>query len=134
MKLLILGGTVFLGRHLAEQALARGWETTLLHRGKHGRDLFPEARRLLAVLGDTLGERERLVREVLKLLDMERRIRLDDLRLQVDALISSEWLEMQTGMPRKYYHLTPKGRETLIGMKQAWRRFSLSVDGLLEKS
>jgi len=48
MKLLIIGGTVFLGRHLAEQALERGWEVTLLHRGRHGRELFPEAERLLA--------------------------------------------------------------------------------------
>ena len=55
-------------------------------------------------------------------------------RLAKDALISSEWVEMQTGMPRKYYRLTPKGRKTLIGMKQAWKRFSLSVDDLLEKS
>ncbi|HZU77228.1 MAG TPA: NAD-dependent epimerase/dehydratase family protein, partial [Dehalococcoidia bacterium] len=40
MKLLILGGTVFLGRHLVDAALARGHELTLFHRGQHGADLF----------------------------------------------------------------------------------------------
>lgn len=35
MDLLILGGTVFLGRHLASVALARGHRVTLFHRGRH---------------------------------------------------------------------------------------------------
>ena len=48
MKLLILGGTRFLGRHLAEQALQRGHAVTLLHRGRSGPGLFPEAQHLLA--------------------------------------------------------------------------------------
>ena len=48
MKLLILGGTRFLGRHLAEQALARGDDVTLLHRGQSGPALFPQARHLIA--------------------------------------------------------------------------------------
>ena len=32
-KLLILGGTVFLGRHVVDAALATGCEVTLLNRG-----------------------------------------------------------------------------------------------------
>ena len=48
MKLLILGGTRFLGRHIAEQALARGHQVTLLHRGQSGPQLFPQARHLVA--------------------------------------------------------------------------------------
>lgn len=39
MRLLILGGTWFLGRTLAEQALALGWEVTCFNRGKTGRDV-----------------------------------------------------------------------------------------------
>ena len=35
MKILILGGTRFLGRHLVTAALARNHEITLFHRGKH---------------------------------------------------------------------------------------------------
>ncbi len=36
MRLLILGGTVFLGRHLVEDAVARGWSVTCFSRGLHG--------------------------------------------------------------------------------------------------
>src|SRR4051812_26865780 len=43
MRILILGGTIFLGRHTAVEALARGHELTLYTRGLHGTDLFPEA-------------------------------------------------------------------------------------------
>ncbi len=46
MKLLILGGTVFLGRHLVEAALARGHEVTLFNRGQHNPDLFPNVEKL----------------------------------------------------------------------------------------
>lgn len=35
MRILILGGTIFLGRHLAEAAVARGHALTLFHRGQH---------------------------------------------------------------------------------------------------
>ena len=42
MKLLILGGTVFLGPHLVAAARAAGHEVTLFHRGRHGADLFPD--------------------------------------------------------------------------------------------
>jgi 2'-hydroxyisoflavone reductase len=32
MKILVLGGTVFLGRHIVEAAVARGEDVTLFHR------------------------------------------------------------------------------------------------------
>ncbi|MFI6344743.1 NAD-dependent epimerase/dehydratase family protein [Streptomyces sp. NPDC050560] len=35
MKLLILGGTEFVGRAVAEDAVARGWDVTVLNRGRH---------------------------------------------------------------------------------------------------
>ena len=40
MKLLVLGGTVFVGRHIVEAAVARGHEVTIFHRGRHGKGLF----------------------------------------------------------------------------------------------
>jgi 2'-hydroxyisoflavone reductase len=40
MKLLVLGGTRFLGRHLVEAALARGHEPTLFNRGRTAPELF----------------------------------------------------------------------------------------------
>ena len=48
MKLLILGGTRFLGRHLADQALAQGHIVTLMHRGRSGPGLFPQAEHRIA--------------------------------------------------------------------------------------
>ena len=41
MKLLILGGTLFVGRHLVDAALARGHQVTLFNRGRTEPDLFP---------------------------------------------------------------------------------------------
>jgi len=41
MKILILGGTLFLGRHLTEAALAAGHEITLFNRGRTHPGLFP---------------------------------------------------------------------------------------------
>lgn len=35
MKLLMLGGTEFVGRAITEDALSRGWEVTVFHRGHH---------------------------------------------------------------------------------------------------
>lgn len=35
MKLLVLGGTEFVGRALVEEGLARGWEVTTFNRGSH---------------------------------------------------------------------------------------------------
>lgn len=46
MKVLILGGTVFLGRAITEAALAAGHEVTLFNRGKTGADLFPDVEKL----------------------------------------------------------------------------------------
>lgn len=43
MKLLLLGGTRFMGRHLAASALAAGHQVTLFHRGITGAGLFPGA-------------------------------------------------------------------------------------------
>jgi 2'-hydroxyisoflavone reductase len=57
MRLLILGGTHFLGRHLAAEALARGHSVSLFHRGKTGSDLFPEAEHLI---GDRDGNLDAL--------------------------------------------------------------------------
>jgi 2'-hydroxyisoflavone reductase len=46
MKLLILGGTAFLGRHMVEAALERGHEVTLFNRGKRNPGLFTDLEQL----------------------------------------------------------------------------------------
>ena len=52
MRILFIGGTRFLGRHLVESALARRDEVTLFNRGKSNPDLFPH-------LETIVGDRER---------------------------------------------------------------------------
>lgn len=83
MKILILGGTRFLGRAITEAALRRGHELTLFNRGKENPELFPEVEKLtgdrggdLSVLEDgewdavidTCGFVPRVVRESARLL------------------------------------------------------------------
>ena len=84
MRVLILGGTLFLGRHLVEAALERGHEVTLFNRGRTNPELFPEVEKLrgdrdtgdLATLGkrtwdaviDTSGYVPRAVRQSAELL------------------------------------------------------------------
>ncbi|MCO5198343.1 MAG: NAD-dependent epimerase/dehydratase family protein [Anaerolineae bacterium] len=47
MNLLILGGTVFLGRHITEAAVAAGHTVTLFNRGQSGADIFPQLETLI---------------------------------------------------------------------------------------
>jgi 2'-hydroxyisoflavone reductase len=57
MRILVIGGTVFVGRHLVAEALARGHRVTLFHRGLENLGLFPDAER---VLGDRRHDLARL--------------------------------------------------------------------------
>jgi 2'-hydroxyisoflavone reductase len=58
MKLLVLGGTRFLGRHLAGAALAAGHKVALFNRGLSGPGLFPQAERLRGDRDGGLSELE----------------------------------------------------------------------------
>jgi 2'-hydroxyisoflavone reductase len=83
MRLLVLGGTKFLGRHVVDEALRRGHEVTMFNRGQTAPGLFPEAEEIrgdrdggLALLGsgrwfaviDTSGYVPRMVRDSARLL------------------------------------------------------------------
>ena len=46
MRILIIGGTAFVGRYIALAAIDAGHDVTLFHRGKTGPGLFPEAEHL----------------------------------------------------------------------------------------
>jgi 2'-hydroxyisoflavone reductase len=46
MRILVLGGTQFLGRHVVDAALARGHDVTLFNRGQTRPDLFPDVEKL----------------------------------------------------------------------------------------
>ncbi|WP_039832061.1 SDR family oxidoreductase [Nocardiopsis valliformis] len=47
MRILVLGGTSFVGRAIVEDALQAGHEVTLFNRGRSAPDLFPRTKRLL---------------------------------------------------------------------------------------
>ena len=55
MKLLVLGGPRFLGRALADSALARGHELTFFNRGRTNADLYPKVERLVGDRRDDLA-------------------------------------------------------------------------------
>jgi len=52
-------------------------------------------------------------------------------RLKALGLVRSEWVESDAGHPRKYYALTPAGKQRALQMSRTWVRFSSSMDKLL---
>lgn len=47
MKILVIGGTIFVGHHIVDAALRAGHEVTLFNRGQSNPDAFPEVERLI---------------------------------------------------------------------------------------
>ena len=58
MRLLVLGGTGFIGPHMVEYALGRGHEVTLFNRGRTNTHLFPEVERLIGDRNDDVSALE----------------------------------------------------------------------------
>ena len=52
-------------------------------------------------------------------------------RLRVFGLVESEWVESDSGHPRKYYKLTQLGRQRALEMARIWARFSASLSAIL---
>jgi len=52
-------------------------------------------------------------------------------RLKDDGLIDSKWVEMETGMPRKYYSITAAGLSGLESMKTFWISLVNNLEKLL---
>ena len=52
-------------------------------------------------------------------------------RLRALELVDSEWVESDSGHPRKYYRLTTAGRQRALEMTRIWERFSASMTQLL---
>ena len=47
MKLLVIGGTQFVGKSIVESALERNHEVTLFNRGKTNPDFFKETEKII---------------------------------------------------------------------------------------
>lgn len=55
-------------------------------------------------------------------------------RLEEEALIVSRWSEPKgKEVARKYYAITPEGREILVRLIGLWKEFSGQVSGILEE-
>jgi PadR family transcriptional regulator PadR len=52
-------------------------------------------------------------------------------RLKSMGLVRSEWVESGAGHPRKYYALTPPGKQRVLEMTAIWTRFASSMGQLL---
>ena len=48
-------------------------------------------------------------------------------RLKKESLVTSKWVEQDSGIPRKYYCLTKEGIKTLEEMKGYWRELEKSI-------
>src|SRR5437899_10155865 len=98
LRILLLGGTGFLGPHLVENARARGHTVTLFNRGKTHPELFPEVEKLRgdrngqldALTGrswdaaiDTSGYVPRIVKMSAELLEADPAVRLHLFHLRV---------------------------------------------------
>jgi PadR family transcriptional regulator PadR len=54
-------------------------------------------------------------------------------RLYKEGLIGASWVEVEGGVPRKYYRITPRGRTALDGMEASWSRLTRGVQRLAAK-
>src|SRR5271163_1583987 len=52
-------------------------------------------------------------------------------RMKALGLVKSEWVESDAGHPRKYYALTPAGKQRVREMAGMWTRFASSMSRLL---
>ncbi|MBN4071445.1 helix-turn-helix transcriptional regulator [Crocinitomix catalasitica] len=48
-------------------------------------------------------------------------------RLKKEELVSSKWVEQESGIPRKYYRLTKIGSQTLTEMQAYWKSLEDSI-------
>jgi PadR family transcriptional regulator, regulatory protein PadR len=52
-------------------------------------------------------------------------------RLHKDGLLTARWVEVPGGVPRKYYRLSERGRDTLAAMQTSWIRLTYAVQRLM---
>lgn len=53
-------------------------------------------------------------------------------RLKDDQLVDTYLMESTEGPPRKYYTMTPAGREYYAALLEQWRAFTKGVEQLIE--
>jgi 2'-hydroxyisoflavone reductase len=142
VRVLVLGGTIFLGRHVVEAALARGDGVTTFNRGRHADELPPEVERLhgdrdggldaLAgrawdVVVDTSGYFPRVVRGSAELLAE---------RVERYVFVSSASVYADTSRPgvdeSGPVHEVPAGAPEELSSPEAYGGFKARSEGAVE--
>jgi len=49
-------------------------------------------------------------------------------RLKKEDLVASQWVEQESGIPRKYYKITPLGLATVTKMKNYWDNLNATIN------
>jgi len=52
-------------------------------------------------------------------------------RLEAQGLLESEWRVVDEARPRRYYHISPQGRQALGDLTKEWQALSQALGGLL---
>ena len=52
-------------------------------------------------------------------------------RLEKAGLVEGTWGEATSRVPRRYYHITPKGQRVLDERLTEWQRFSRAVNSIM---
>lgn len=55
-------------------------------------------------------------------------------QLELDGLLKSDWQDGQGKRKRKYYSITPKGRNALAASQAEWKKFIANMQKTLEVS
>lgn len=55
-------------------------------------------------------------------------------RLERDGLVEGQWEEAKSRQSRRYYNLTPLGRDRLDCLRQEWDLFTAAVNGIAHAS
>lgn len=55
-------------------------------------------------------------------------------RLHEAGLVTTDWQQEGSARPRKYYAVTPAGRDALASFRRDWARFRDTVDQVLSES
>ncbi|MBP7805044.1 MAG: PadR family transcriptional regulator [Candidatus Pacebacteria bacterium] len=51
-------------------------------------------------------------------------------KLRREALVDYEWIESESGPPRKYYSLTEKGHDQLLELRKYWHTMGNTIKSL----
>ena len=85
-----------------------------------------------------LNRRKAYANEIIQLLEGTRLIVVEGTlyplltRLKNMNLLAYQWIESNQGPPRKYYELTPEGRNFLAELEQAWGEVANTINHLKE--